>query len=105
LIENLRIDHDKSFTDIEDLRINNANLAKTLSSKEQKNQDLEKDLADQKETSKQEISSVITKMKVLFEEYGKALKDFSARPGPLPEDESISSLFLWVEEEFQLFLV
>jgi hypothetical protein len=41
-----------------------------------------------------------TKLKVLFEEYGKALKDFGVRPGPLLEDETIPSLFLWVEEEF-----
>jgi hypothetical protein len=76
-------------------------LAKALSSKEQKIQDLEKALADQKETSEQEINNVKTKLKLLFEEYGKALKDFGARPGPLPEDEKISSLLSWVEEEFQ----
>jgi hypothetical protein len=29
------------------------------------------------------------------------LKDFGARPGPLPEDEEISSLLSWVEEEFR----
>jgi hypothetical protein len=101
LIENLRKDHDKSSKAAEDLRVNNANLAKTLSSKEQKIQDLEKALANQKETSEQEISSVKTKLKLLFEEYGKALKDFGARPGPLPEDETILTLFSWVEEEFR----
>jgi hypothetical protein len=46
------------------------------------------------------MSNVKTKLKLLFEEYGKALKDFGARPGPLPEDETISFLFSWVEEEF-----
>jgi hypothetical protein len=44
---------------------------------------------------------VKTKLKLLFEEYGKALKDFGARLGSLPEDEIISSLFSWVEEEFR----
>jgi hypothetical protein len=34
LIENLRKDHDKSSKTAEDLRINNADLAKTLSNKE-----------------------------------------------------------------------
>jgi hypothetical protein len=42
------------------------------------------------------MSNVKTKLKLLFEEYGKALKDFGARPGPLPEDETISFLFSWV---------
>jgi hypothetical protein len=44
---------------------------------------------------------VKTKLKLLFEEYGKVLKDFGARPGPLPEDEEISSLLSWVEEKFR----
>jgi hypothetical protein len=29
------------------------------------------------------------------------LKDFGARPGPLPKDENISSLLSWIEEEFR----
>jgi hypothetical protein len=31
-------------------------------------------------------------MKVLFEEYRKALRDFGVRPGPLPKNEEISDL-------------
>jgi hypothetical protein len=46
LIENLRKDCDKSSKAAEDFRLNNADLAKTLSSKEQNIQDLEKALAD-----------------------------------------------------------
>jgi DNA repair exonuclease SbcCD ATPase subunit len=101
LIENLRMDHDKSSKAAEHFRVNNADLAKTISSKERKIRDLEKALADQDETSEQEINSVKTKLKLLFEEYGKALKDFGTHPGPLPEDEEISSLLSWIEEEFQ----
>jgi hypothetical protein len=101
LIENLRKDHNKSSKAAEDLRINNTDLAKTLSTKEQKIQDLEKALADRDETFEQENNMVKTKLKLLFEEYGKVLKDFGARPGPLPEDEEISSLLSWVEEEFR----
>jgi chromosome segregation ATPase len=101
LIENLLKDHDKSSKATKDLRVNNANLAKTLSSKEQKIQDLEKALVDQKETSEQEINNMKTKLKLLFEECGKALKGFGAHPGPLPEDEKNSSLLSWVEEEFR----
>jgi predicted nucleic acid-binding Zn-ribbon protein len=81
LIENLRKDHDKSSKSAEDLHVNNADLAKTLSSEEQKIQDLEKALADRDETSEQEINSVKTKLKLLFEEYGKVLKDFFDAPG------------------------
>jgi hypothetical protein len=40
-------------------------------------------------------------LKLLFNEYGKALKDFGARPDPLPEDEDISSLLSCIEEEFR----
>jgi tyrosyl-tRNA synthetase len=36
LIENLHRDHDKSSKAVEDLRTNNADLAKTLSNKEQR---------------------------------------------------------------------
>jgi hypothetical protein len=42
---------------------------------------------------------VKTKLKLLFEKYGKALKDFGTHPGPLPENET-TSLFSWIEEEF-----
>jgi hypothetical protein len=46
LIENLRKDHDKPSKAAEDLRVNNVDLAKTLSTKEQKIQDLERALAE-----------------------------------------------------------
>jgi hypothetical protein len=46
LIENLRKDCDKASKAAEDLHVNNADLAKTLSSKEQRIQDLEKALAE-----------------------------------------------------------
>jgi chromosome segregation ATPase len=61
LVENLREDHDKSLKVVEDLRHNNADLAKTLSGKEQKIQDLERALADQKEASGKDISEIINK--------------------------------------------
>jgi chromosome segregation ATPase len=51
LIENLHKDHDKSLKAAEDLRTNNADLAKSLSSKEQKVQDLERALIDEREAS------------------------------------------------------
>jgi hypothetical protein len=53
-----------------------------LSNKEQRIQDLEKALADQRETSERNISEIINKLKLLFEEYEKYLKNFGVRPAP-----------------------
>jgi hypothetical protein len=69
LIENLRKDHDKSCKAAEDLRVNNAVLVKTLSSKEQRIQNLEKALAERNEPSSQEVAEIMNKLKLLFEEY------------------------------------
>jgi TolA-binding protein len=90
LIENLRQDIDKSTKTIEELRgvntelsTRNSDLAKTLSSKEQKIQDLEKALSERSEASGQEIAEITDKLKLLFDEYRKALRQFSVRHGPL----------------------
>jgi hypothetical protein len=101
LIANLRKDHDKSSKAAEDLRINNADLAKTLSSKEQKIQDLEKALADRVEASGKEISEIRNKLKLLFEEYGKALREFGIRPAPFPANAEISDFMNWIKTEFK----
>jgi predicted nucleic acid-binding Zn-ribbon protein len=66
LIEDLHKDCDKSSKAAEDLQVNNADLAKTLSSKEQKIQDLEKALADRREASEKEISDIRNKLELLF---------------------------------------
>jgi chromosome segregation ATPase len=71
LIENLRKDCDKSSKAAEDLRVNNADLAKTLSSKEQKIQEVEKALANRREASEKEIFEIRNKLELLFKEYGK----------------------------------
>jgi predicted nucleic acid-binding Zn-ribbon protein len=62
LIQNLRKDHDKSSKATEDLRTNNADLTKSLSSKEQKIQDLEKALSDQREASGKNIFEINNKL-------------------------------------------
>jgi chromosome segregation ATPase len=90
LIENLRKDHDKSSKAAKDLRTNNADLVKTLSNKEQRIQDLEKALADQRETSGKNTSEIINKLKLLFKESEKSLKNFGVRPAPLPANLRIS---------------
>jgi predicted nucleic acid-binding Zn-ribbon protein len=86
LIENLRKDHDKSLKTAEDLRTNNADLARSLSSKERKIQDLEKALVEQRETSGKKISDIINKLKMLFEKYERSLNEFGVHPAPLPDD-------------------
>jgi predicted nucleic acid-binding Zn-ribbon protein len=86
LIENLRKDHEKSLKTAEDLRTNNTDLARSLSSKEQKIQDLEKALIEQREASGKKISDIISKLKMLFEEYERSLNEFGVRPAPLPAD-------------------
>jgi predicted nucleic acid-binding Zn-ribbon protein len=101
LIENLRKDHDKSSKAIEDLRTNNANLVKTLSNKEQKIQVLEKALADQRETFGRKISEINNKLKLLFKEYEKSLKNFGVHPAPLPTDIGISNFMEWIDTEFK----
>jgi hypothetical protein len=101
LIENLRKNYDKSSKAAEDLRANNADLAKTLSNKEQKIQDLEKALADQKETSERDISEMLDRMRLLFGEYEKSLKNFGVRPAPLPANLGISDFMEWIDTEFK----
>jgi thiamine pyrophosphate-dependent acetolactate synthase large subunit-like protein len=58
LIENLRKDHDKSLKTTKDPRTNNANLAKSLSSKDRKIQDLERALTEQREASGKKVSNI-----------------------------------------------
>jgi predicted RNase H-like nuclease (RuvC/YqgF family) len=59
LIENLHKDYNESSKTVEDLRTNNADLAKSLSSKEQKIQDLERALTDQREASGKNVDGEI----------------------------------------------
>jgi hypothetical protein len=101
LIEHLRKDYDKSSKAAEDLRTNNADLVKTLSNKEQKIQDLEKALADRRETSGRNISEIINKLRLLFGEYKKSLKNFGVRPAPLPANLGISDFMEWIDTEFK----
>jgi hypothetical protein len=63
-----------------------------LSSKEQKIQDLEKTLSERSEASRQEVAEIMGKLKLLSDEYRKALREFGVRPGPLPESGDISEL-------------
>jgi hypothetical protein len=101
LIENLHKYHEKSSKAAEDLRTNNADLAKSLSSKEQKIQDLEKALADQRKTSGKNISEINNKLKLLFKWFEKSLMNFDIRPAPLPADIGISDFMEWIDTEFK----
>jgi predicted nucleic acid-binding Zn-ribbon protein len=84
LIKNLRKNHEKSLKTAEDLRTKNADLAKSLSSKERRIQDLERALTEQKEASGRNVSDIISKLKILFEEYERSLNEFGVCPAPLP---------------------
>jgi hypothetical protein len=87
---------------VEDLRHNNADLAKTLSSKEQKIQHLERALDEQREASGKDISEITNKLHVLFKEYEKSLMNFGVRPATLPTDISLSDFMRWIETEFKV---
>jgi myosin heavy subunit len=101
MIESLRKDHDKSLKTAEDLRTNNSDLAKSLSVKDRRIQDLEKALTEQKEASRKNVSDLLNKLKLLFEEYEKSLKEFGVHPAPLPADLGLSEFVEWVEAEFK----
>jgi chromosome segregation ATPase len=85
-LRNLRKNHDKSSKIVEDLRANNADLARSLSSKDQRIQDLEKALTEQRESSGRRISEIVDRLKALFVEYEKSLNEFGVRPAPLPSN-------------------
>jgi Rad3-related DNA helicase len=101
LIENLCKDHDKSLKTAEDLRTNNADLAKSLSSKEQKIQDLKRALTDQREASGRSVSETISRLKNLFEKYEKSLNEFGVRPVSLPADLGLPKFMEWIDAEFK----
>jgi hypothetical protein len=101
MIENLRKDHDKSLKTVEDLRTNNSDLAKSLSVKDRSIQDLERALIEQKEASRKKVSDLWTKLKLLFEEYERSLKEFGVPPAPLPADLGLPEFMEWDEAEFK----
>jgi hypothetical protein len=101
LIENLRKTHDRSSKIAEDFRANNADLARSLSGKDKKIQDLEKALTEQREASRRKISDIVDRLKVLFEEYERSLNEFGIRPTPLPTDFGLREFMDWIDAEFK----
>jgi molecular chaperone GrpE (heat shock protein) len=101
VIENLREKQERATKTAEDLRINNASLAKSLSAKDRKIVDLEKALAEQSEASKKNTSEILEKLKLLYEEYKKSLNEFGVRPAPLPDNIEIPEFMDWMEAEFK----
>jgi chromosome segregation ATPase len=102
LNENLCKTHDRSSKVAEDLRANNADLARSLSSKDQRIQDLEKALTEQRETSERKIFDIVNMLKVLFEEYKRSLNEFGVRPAPLPADLGLHRFMDWIDAEFNV---
>jgi hypothetical protein len=108
MIKNLHKDDDTNTKTIDELRnanselsTKNTELAKTLSTKEQTILDLEKILSERSKTMSRDIEEVKQSLKLLFEEYKEALKQFGTRPSPLPECDEISDLLDWMVKEFQ----
>jgi hypothetical protein len=101
VIENLRGKHERAMKIAEDLRTNNSSLAKSLSTKDRKIQDLEKALAEQNAASKRNTSETLEKLKLLCEEYKRSLKEFGVRPAPLPDNIEIPEFMDWMETEFK----
>jgi hypothetical protein len=100
LIENLRKEARKNTKTVDELSSKNFELVKTLSTKEQTIQDLEKALSERSKTSSKDVDEIKQNLKLLYEEYREALKQFSTRPSPLPESEEISDLMDWMLKEF-----
>jgi hypothetical protein len=101
VIENLREKHERATKIAEDFHNNNASLAKSLSTKDRKIQDLEKALTEQNAASKRNTSEILEKLKLLYEEYKKSLNEFGVRPAPLPDDIDIPGFMDWMETEFK----
>jgi type IV secretory pathway VirJ component len=101
VIEKLREKQEQATKAAEDLLINNASLAKSLSAKDRKIVDLEKALAEQSEASKKNTSEILEKLKLLYEEYQKSLNEFGVRPAPLPDNIDIPDFIDWLEAEFK----
>jgi type IV secretory pathway VirJ component len=101
VIEKLREKQERATKTAEDLRINNASLAKSLSAKDRKIMDLEKALAEQGEASKKNTSEILEKLKLLYVEYQKSLNEYGVRPAPLPDDIDIPDFMDWLEAEFK----
>jgi hypothetical protein len=95
------VKHERATKTAEDLRINNASLAKSLSAKDRKIVDLEKALAELDAASKKNTSETLEKLKLLHEEYRKSLNEFGIRPAPLPDNIEIPEFMDWMETEFQ----
>jgi hypothetical protein len=58
-------------------------------------------LADQKETTEGNISEMIDRLRLLFGEYEKSLKNFGVRPAPLLANLGISDFMEWIDTEFK----
>jgi hypothetical protein len=101
VIEKLREKQERATKTAEDLRVNNASLAKSLSAKDRKIVDLEKVLAEQSEASKRNTSETLERLKLLCEEYRKSLNEFGVRPAPLLDNIEISDFMDWLEAEFK----
>jgi hypothetical protein len=56
---------------------------------------------EQDDASKKNLSDILEKLKLLFEDYKKSLNEFGVRPAPLPVDLGIPEFMEWMETEFK----
>jgi hypothetical protein len=76
-------------------------LARSLSSRDQRIQDLEKALSEQRESSERRISEIVDRLKALFSECEKSLNEFGVRPAPLPSNLEVTEFMNWIDAEFK----
>jgi hypothetical protein len=58
-------------------------------------------LTEQREASGKNVSGIISRLKILFEEYERSLNEFGIRPAPLPADLGLSEFMEWIGAEFK----
>jgi hypothetical protein len=58
-------------------------------------------LADRDEASRKEVSEIKNKLKLLFEKYGEALREYGVPPAPLTASVEISNFMKWIDTKFK----
>jgi hypothetical protein len=58
-------------------------------------------LTEQREASGKNVSGIISRLKILFEEYERSLNEFGVHPAPLPADLGLPGFMEWIKAEFK----
>jgi hypothetical protein len=76
-------------------------LARSLSSRDRRIQDLEKAMSEQLESSERRISEIVVRLKALFAEYEKSLNELGVRPARLPSNLGVTEFMSWINTELK----